>query len=342
MFREPIAEIAELFHVYQSGLVFHAICAVARLEIPDRLADGPRPVSELAAEVTADPDALRRVLRLLDGYEIVTHHRETDRVWLTDRGELLRRDHPMSVWATFATLGVSDVAHRLVDTIRTGRPAVPGALGTGFWEYLADRPEQQAVFSQAMAEQARLLSLPCVPLLDWPDGGTVVDVGGGSGVLLAAVLDAAPGLKGILLDQPQVLPRAVERFRERGLADRADVRPHDLFTPVPAGDVYLLSRVLHDWDDDAVVGILGALARGASPGARLRIFEDLLPESGPLAATQAWSDVVMMVLYPGARERTLGQYRDLLARAGWAFGRTVAGPPGMHVIEASRSSDEPR
>ncbi|MCI4066845.1 hypothetical protein MRQ36_31500 [Micromonospora sp. R77] len=336
MVREPVAEIAGLFDVYQSGVVFHCLCAVTRLGVPDRLGEDPRPVSEVAAAVDADVDALRRVLRLLAGHQLVEFDPGTDRVSLTGRGMLLRRDHPLSLAATFATLGVSDVAHRTADALRTGRAAAPVALGTDFWSFLAARPDRQAVFSRAMAEQARLLSLPCVDLVDWPAEGVVVDLGGGTGALLAAVLDTAPGLRGVLVDQPQVLDRSRAAVAERGLADRCEVRAGDLFDPAPVGDVYVLSRVLHDWDDEAVVRILSAAAADAPAGARLVVFEDVLPEDGSASAAQAWADIAMMLLYEGARERTAEQYRTLLDRAGWQLTETVPGPPGMHVIDAVR------
>ncbi|MEO3780201.1 methyltransferase [Micromonospora sp. B11E3] len=338
MLREPVAEIAALFDVYQSGLVFHCLCAVTRLGVPDHLGDDPRPVAEVAAAVGADTDALRRVLRLLAGHHLVEFEPGTDEVALTRRGALLRRDHPLSLAATFATLGVSDVAHRTADTLRTGRAAAPVALGEDFWSFLAARPDRQTVFSQAMAEQARLLSLPCVDLVDWPTEGVVVDLGGGTGALLAAVLGTAPRLRGVLVDQPQVLDRSRAAVAERGLADRCEVRAGDLFDPAPPGDVYVLSRVLHDWDDEAVVGILAAVAAGARAGARLIVFEDVLPEDGSATAAQAWADIAMMLLYEGARERTAGQYRELLERGGWHLRDAVPGPPGMHVIEAVRSA----
>jgi hypothetical protein len=243
----------------------------------------------------------------------------------------------MSLASTFATVGIHDVGHVLIETIRTGRPAAPLVLGTGFWEYLAANPAEQEVFDLAMAEQAQLLSLPCVPLLDWPSAGTVADIAGGVGTLLAAVLQEAPGARGILVDQPLVLELAKPVLVSSGVADRCTLRAGDLFAPPPAADLYLLSRVLHDWHDESATRILASIAESAGPAARLRIFEDLLPENGLPAAAQLWSDVVMMALYDGARERTATEYRRLLEAGGWRFDRAVAGPPGMCVIEASRS-----
>lgn len=329
----PVADISALFDIYQSGVVFHCLCAVTRLGVADALADGPRPVRDVAAEIGADEDALRRVLTLLAGHRFVAFDADGG-VALAGPGLLLSSRHPASLSATFATLGISDVAHALTDVIKTGRPAAPQVLGIGFWEYLSQRPAEQAVFSDAMAEQAQLLSLPCVDLLSWPAAATIVDVAGGTGVLLATVLQAAPDARGILVDQPSVLDRARDRMRDMGVADRCDVSVGDIFEPPPRGDLYLLSRVLHDWNDEHVVTILRAVAAGAAADARLRVFEDLLPEGALPSPVQSWSDVVMMALYDGARERTLGQFRALLERAGWRFERAVAGPPGMNVIEA--------
>jgi hypothetical protein len=342
MLQESVAQAAALLDMHQKALVFHGLCAVTRMGVPDQLGDVARPVPEVAAAVGADVDALRRVLRLLDGHHIVELDPRTDEVALTDRGELLRRDHPLSLAATFATLGVSDVAHRLIDTVRTGRPAAPLALdGEQFWDFLAARPDRQTVFSQAMSEQSRLLSLPCVDLVDWPGEGTVVDLGGGTGTLMAAVLNAAPGLRGVLVDQPQVLDRSRAAIDALGLAHRCEVQAGDLFQPPPPGDVYLLSRVLHDWDDTAVARILSAVASSSTAGARLIIFEDVLPEDGSAGPAQAWADIAMMLLYDGARERTGAQYASLLDGSGWELVTTTPGPPGMHVIEAVRRSSRP-
>jgi hypothetical protein len=133
-----------------------------------------------------------------------------------------------------------------------------------------------------------------------------------------------------------VLGRAGALMADLGVADRCDLRSGDLFAAPPPGDLYLLSRVLHDWDDDRVVAILRAVRDAAGPNARLRLFEDLLPEDEPPGPTQSWSDVVMMALYEGARERTLTQFRALLEAGGWRLARCVAGPPGMNVIDAER------
>lgn len=153
MAADPVADRQALVDVYQAlvdvyelGLVCHCVCAVTRLEVPERLAAGPLPVSELAAAVDAHQDALRRVLRLLADHGIVTV--EQDRVALTDRGRLLRRDHPLSLQATFATVGPPDVAHALTETLRTGQATAPIVLGAPYWDYLAAHPEQQALFDE--------------------------------------------------------------------------------------------------------------------------------------------------------------------------------------------------
>src|SRR5215203_7012171 len=201
--RDPAADRQALVEVINLGLLWHCLCAITRLEVPERLAAGPLPVAELAAAVGADPDALWRVLRLVADHHIVTF--EEDRVGLTNRGRLLCPDHPASLSAAFATVGTSDVAHGLTETLRTGRAAAPRVLGMPYWDYLAAHPDQQALFDQAMEQRAQALSLACVPVLEWPASGTVADIAGGIGTLLAAVLQATPGARGILVERPQVL-----------------------------------------------------------------------------------------------------------------------------------------
>jgi hypothetical protein len=330
---DQAADRQALIEVINLGLLWHCLCAITRLEVPERLAAGPLPVVELAATVAADPDALGRVLRLVGDHHIVSF--EGDRVGLTDRGRLLCRDHPSSLSAAFATVGDSDVAHGLTETLRSGRAAAPRVLGMGYWDYLATHPDQQALFDQAMEQRAGALSLACVSVLDWPSAGTIADIAGGTGILLAAVLEAAPGADGVLVDQPQVLERARLVLARHGVADRCVLHPGDLFAPPPPADLYLLASVLHDWDDPQAARILAALARGAARDTRLRIFEMLLPtDATPHRAKM--SDVLMLLMFDGARERTLGQYRDLLEGTGWRLQRVVASPGPMSVIEASR------
>jgi hypothetical protein len=320
--------------VINLGLLWHCLCAITRLEVPERLAAGPLPLPELAAAVSADPDALGRVLRLVADHHIVTL--QDDRVGLTDRGRLLCPDHPASLSAAFAAVGTADVAHGLTDTLRTGRAAAPRVLGMGYWDYLATHPHQQALFDQAMEQRAGALSLACVPLLDWPASGAIADIAGGIGTLVAAVLQAAPGARGILVEQPRVLERARPFLERHGVGDRCGLHPGDLFPPPPA-DLYLLASVLHDWDDPHATRILAALARGATSDTRLRIFEMLLPtDATPHRARM--SDVLMLLLFDGARERTITHHRDLLEKTGWQLDRVVASPGPMSVIEARRSA----
>jgi hypothetical protein len=333
MTEDPAGDRGALVEVINLGLLWHCLCAITRLEVPERLAGGPLPVPELAAAVGADQDALRRVLRLVADHRIVTF--QGGRVGLTDRGRLLCRDHPASLSAAFATVGNADVAHGLTETLRTGRAAAPRVLGMPYWDYLAAHPDQQALFDQAMVQRAQLLSLACVPVLDWPASGTVADVAGGTGNLLAAVLRAAPGTRGILVDQPQVLEHARPFLERQGVADRCTLHPGDLFAPPPPADWYLLASVLHDWDDTRAARILTALGRSATNDTRLRIFEMLLPDDAtPHRANM--SDVLMLLMFDGARERTLAQYRDLLEATGWRLERVVSSPGPMSVIQASR------
>lgn len=340
MTRGPLDDVAMLLDIYQNGIAFHCLCAVSRLEIPDKLAGGPCAVAELAGAAGVNADALRRVLKLLASHGVFTFDVPRDLAGLTTAGQVLRREHPMSLRATFATFGISDIAHKLVDTIRTGKPAVGFAVGAGFWEHLAASTDRQATFSQAMTEQARLLTLPCVALLDWPHEGTIADIAGGAGALLAEVLTEEPGLDGILIDQAEVLDRARVLLRDRGVGDRCVLVPGDLFASPPPADIYLLSRVLHDWDDDSVARILDIIAASAPPAGKLRIFEDVLPALEVPSQRQNWSDVVMMALYGGGRERTAAAFGELLSRGGWHLDAVVEGPPGMAVIEASRARRE--
>ena len=165
-----------------------------------------------------------------------------------------------------------------------------------------------------------------------------MDIGGGIGTMMSAVLRAAPGLSGILIDQEQVLARARLLLADELAAGRCELRNADLFSPAPPGDIYMLSYILHDWSDSDAVRILDAIGRQAPESARLRMFEHIVPADGSPHVSK-FSDVAMLMLFGAGRERTEEEFRHLLHQTGWRI-ETVTEWDGTSLIEASRTSSD--
>src|SRR6185437_1631705 len=194
----------------------------------------------------------------------------------------------------------------------------------------------QDLFDDLMRRQAQGLALNCIPALAWPGGGTVADVGGGLGLMLAAVLDQDPTLCGILVEQPQVLKRAREFLSARHLAHRCQLRHSSLFEPAPPADVYLLSFILHDWGDKDAEKILNAVTSNAAENAVLRIFERLIPEDGRPHASKQF-DIGMLLLLGEGRERTARELEGLLRRTGWEIDEIIPAYGTIDMIQARRA-----
>lgn len=329
---DPYAKVMELARITQIGALWHCLCAISRLRIPDLIAEKSLSVSEIAALAGVQDGPLLRVLRFTADHGIVAI--DGDVVRLTDTGELLCSEHPTSMWTPFAAIGMADVAHALIGSIRTGRPAVDEVLCMGFWDYLATRPAEQRIFDQLMQRQAQGLATSGIPKLEWPESGCVADIGGGLGVVLAAVLNTSPGLRGILIEQSQVLESAHDYLSCSGVFDRCELRQSPLFAAVPEADVYILSFVLHDWDDLNAERILLAAAHNACQGSMLRIFERLIPDDGSPDESKMFD--LGMLLLSGGRERTLAEFESLLSRTGWQIERTAPAYGAVHVIQARR------
>ena len=306
-----LAEIGALQAHGQHALVAACLGAVARVRVADHV-DGKRGLEEIAEVAQVDPLALRRIVGFLEPYGVF--ELIDGRVSLTGKGRLLRSDSP--VWSSLVLRGANDAAGSLDHSLKTGGAAFPQEFGTDFWSFLAGHPEQQAAFADAMRLQSAMLSVACVPLMDMAGVTTIADVGGGTGDLLAAILEANLSLRGILIDQPAMLARAHPALLTGSLAARCTLQPGDLFGELPAADAYVLAQVLHDWDDDHVSRILRGLRKAAMPGARLFVLTLVLPEGGgPHPAKTA--DIGMMALFGGGRERTEAELWNLLASAGW-------------------------
>jgi hypothetical protein len=292
-----------------------------------------RSVAEVAAEAGVHAPTLARVLRALESRGVVESVPD-GRHRLTAAGRLLLAGEPGSMrgLANFKPWEIHPWAESL-HTLRTGEPAFPAYYGKPYFDWLAERPELAADFNASMRRRTASLLAAGIDAYDWPDTGTLVDIGGGNGQLLAAVLATRPGLRGMLVDLPQGVAEAPELLAAAGVADRVEIRPGDFFGALPpGGSHYVLSSVLHDWADEPSVRILRRCREAMTPDARLVLFESVLrPGAEPDPGKQL--DLHMLVLV-GGRERARDEWAALLAAAGFTLDRVVP-TAGLAWIEAS-------
>jgi O-methyltransferase/methyltransferase family protein len=330
------AELVDMARAYRRA---RALSVAAELGVADHLGDEPVPVTALAVATASDADSLYRLLRALAALGVFAE--DEDRSFrLTPTGELLRSDHPRSVRPIARLLGADyewAAWGRMLHGVRTGENAATDALGMDVWEHRRRNAHDHEVFDAAM----RTFSSNDAPALlrahDFARYSVVADVGGGTGALLAEVLRATPGVRGILFDQPQVVAAATPVLERAGVADRVDVRGGSFFDSVPRGaDVYLLRRILHDWSDQDALRILRAVRHAASVDSRLVVIDAVLgpPNEDPGAK---FLDLGMMVS-EGGRERDAGEWESLLAAGGFRIASITRATRTSHVIEADVDS----
>jgi hypothetical protein len=306
---------SRLFEMLFGFTVTQALGAAVRLGIPDLVADRPRTAHELARAVGADPDALSRLIRTLAGSGVFT---ERDGVVMhTPMSELLRTDADgsMAAQCRYATTIQYRTWGDSFESFRTGAPAFPRVYGNPMFDWLAEHPAEAATFDAAMAagsvhRTARLVSR------DWSAAATVVDVGGGTAGTLIRILEAHPHLRGTVVDLPHVQAGALTAIEAAGLTDRCTFTPGDFFDAVPSGaDAYVLSAILHDWDDAAAEEILRTV-RAAMPAAARLVLAEHVVRPGNERDEAKLLDLHMLVAL-GGRERSEGQWRALLGRTGF-------------------------
>ena len=309
-----------------------AVAAAAELGLADLLADGPLDTAELAVRTGSRSDKLRRVLAYLAGLGVL--HRDGERWSLTEAGALLRSDVAGSqrdlarIYGGLFYRSFSGLEH----AVRTGESGFCHVYGAQPFEHFAANPADARLFEGAMAAGTTFLEL--VPrLLDLPATGTVIDVGGGDGRLLDLVLAAAPGLRGVLFDRPHVTGAAADVLARHGA--RASVVAGDFFhDPVPAGgDLYLLSRIMHDWDDERCSTILRNVRAAMAEGATLAVVERPIQDD-PRTLLPLAFNVHMMVNTVQGGERTSEEHRRLLAANGFALEDIRELPLDMAVLVA--------
>ncbi|MGC2653904.1 MAG: methyltransferase [Mycobacterium sp.] len=312
-----------------------AITVAAQLGIADALADGPLTVDELTARVDVNADALRRLLRALVSKGVFRHRRD-GRYELNSLAETLRSDAPVSMTSAARFYGSKEQRERwtvLVDSIRTGSTVVPALRGKESFDYFADQPELAELFNQTMTSVSELTTAPVVAGYDFSAYPTIIDVGGGHGPLLAAILARAPASRGVLYDLPRVVANAPSLLRANKVADRVRIAQGSFFDSVPGGgDAYLLKNIIHDWPDEKAVQILRNVRTAAAPRATVLLIELVIPKHDRDFPGK-WVDLEML-LNLGARERTAAEYRDLLSQAGFRMTRVVQTASPLSVVEA--------
>jgi hypothetical protein len=326
----PAVALRQMMIAYQ---VSQAIYAAAVLGVADHLAEGPQGSDVLANRIGTDEDALCRLLRSLAGVGVFAE--VAPRTFgLTPMAALLRTGTAGSQRALAMFVGQDWLWRpwgRLVESVRTGRDAFGSVFGTSFYEYLDRNPEIRVTFQRAMLGAIGRAAV--ADSYDFSGAGTVADIGGGHGGLIATILTTYPTLDGILFERPSVLAEAEKHLRSAGVIDRCGLVAGDFFTSVEGGaDTYVLSQILHDWDDEAAHLVLSNCRKVMRPAGKLLIVERVLaeggePQPGPLG------DLNMLVLF-GGRERTAMEYEALLSKADFALERIVPAGEGWSVLVA--------
>lgn len=326
------ALLARMIDGYQAtALVYAAV----RLELPDRMAGEVWTAEALADATGLQPARLYRLLRALCAIGLCVENPHAV-FSLSDAGRQLSasaasglRERAMlaveQFWPAWANLEHG---------IRHAQTPFEHAFGLSPWAFRQQNPASGETFNAWLARESRMAAAAIVEAIDFAGVDRVADIGGGGGGLLAAVLNAHPGLAGTLFDQPHVIRDAEATLRAAGCADRVVLLGGDFFAEVPVhADLYLLKSIIHDWDDDRASRLL-ANCRAAMPAhARLLLIERVLPEQAPQDVATIMVDLHMLAV-TGGRERSLAEFEALLKGARFSVGRARPTPAGFSIIEA--------
>jgi 2,7-dihydroxy-5-methyl-1-naphthoate 7-O-methyltransferase len=298
-----------------------AVRVAATLRLADEVGEEARPIEELAAAVEADCGALDRLMRFLVARGVFAE--PSPHLFANSAASrLLQDDHPARLrrWLDLdGAAGAMDRAYGgLLETVRTGQPAYPTVHDRGFWEDLASDPELANSFASLMEAHSSQLAVEVVNGYLWNNADLVVDVGGGSGTLLAEILRAHPHVRGVLIDLVAETPEAARILENAGVADRCQRLARDFFGPLPTGgDVYILRNIIHDCGDLQAAAVMRRCAEAAGGAGKVLIVERVLTSDGDLQELTGM-DLRMLTLF-ASKERSLDEFNALAATAGLAL-----------------------
>ena len=316
--------------------ISQTIYAAAKFGIADQLKHGPKSVEMLSEATSTDPGALYRLLRALASVGIFAET-EPHQFSMTPLAEPLQSDVPGSKRALALMSGDEQFrAWAEIDySIRTGRTAFEKVYGKPVFDYLADHPDKAGIFDAAMTGIHGRESNALFEAYDFSVFATLADIGGGNGSQITGILQKHLAMKGILFDLPHVIERARERIEAAGISDRCQLVGGSFFESVPKGaDAYLLRHIIHDWDEENVLTILGNIHQAMSPNSKLLVVESVIPPGNEPFGGK-FLDLVMLLI-PGGQERTEAEYRKLLDKAGFELTRIVPTSTEVSILEGRK------
>jgi hypothetical protein len=332
----PTNALKHLMELRNGFIIHQGVCTVARLGVADLLEQDVCTTEELARRLVVNEDALYRTLRALAGHGIFE---EISARTFKNSGLslLMRTGVPGSIRPAlllFATELWYGSFGTLLNSIQTGEPASAKLFGMGLWEYMRQNPDLASIFDAAMMTFSSLQAPAVADAYDFGAWESIMDVGGGIGIMLSQILTTHKGVRGVLADQPHVLERARQRGLLGGdLTGRTSMVNCDFFKEVPTGcQAYLLKHVIHDWDDERSRVILANCRRSIQSNGVLLLVEWNLAEAN-LASTGKLTDLVMLTI-AGGKERTGDEYRKLLESEGFHCNRIIPTATEVAIIEA--------
>ena len=315
--------------------ISRAVYVIGKLGIPDLLQSGPKTADELATATNTHAPSLFRILRALVSVGVLSSA-ENGRFAQTPLSETLVTDAPGSLrWFAVSELGQEHYPAwgNLMHSVKTGEIAFDNFFGVDIWKYFQQNPDDAAVFNNSMSNMTAAVNEAITSLYDFSQFGTVVDVGGGHGGLITAILNKNPELKGVLFDAPEVIEGARPKIEAAGLADRLETVAGDFFKSVPeGGDAYVMKWIIHDWDDEKSNTILRNIRNRMQPNSKLILVDCVVPETDEPHFSK-FIDLNMLVM-TGGKERTEQEFAQLLAAAGFKLLRVI--PTGLphSIVEA--------
>lgn len=328
-------------HMIDGFCISRSIYVAAELCLADLLKDGPVAIEFLTGVTGSQGPSLYRLMRALVSVGIFVED-EQKRFGLTPLGATLRTGVPGSM-RDLVVNSLGKEAYRawghIMHTVQTGETAFDHAFGMGVWQYRSEHPDHGAVFDQSRSSVTEMWNAGVTANYTFSNFKKVIDIGGGDGSLMISILRANPLVKGIVVDLPRVAERANARIAVAGLAGRCEFISRDAFQSLPnGGDAYILSRVIHNWNNERSVELLRSCYDAMTPKAKILLIERYVPErldQSAASRTAVLSDLGMLVMTGGC-ERTESEYRKLLACAGFSFTKVIVTDSGLSVIEAMR------